>query len=79
MGFLVHVRHPLLSNLEARIWTRWFLRDSFLKGVRSTISKICEVTGSVGLSVGVIHRGDVIYQDHFGYRDVDKKIAPDIN
>ncbi|OTB08364.1 hypothetical protein M426DRAFT_19038 [Hypoxylon sp. CI-4A] len=44
---------------------------------RNTISKICEVTGVVGLSVGVIHNGKVIYQDHFGHRDHDKKYPPD--
>jgi len=37
------------------------------------------VTGTVGLSVGVIHQGTLIHTDHFGYRDVDKKIPPDIN
>jgi CubicO group peptidase (beta-lactamase class C family) len=37
------------------------------------------VTGAVGLSVGVIHYGEVIDHDHFGYRDVDQKIAPDVN
>jgi CubicO group peptidase (beta-lactamase class C family) len=37
------------------------------------------VTGAVGLSVGVIHYGEIIHQEHFGYRDVDQKIAPDAN
>ncbi|KAK3935639.1 beta-lactamase/transpeptidase-like protein [Diplogelasinospora grovesii] len=46
---------------------------------RATISDICELTGTAGLSLGVIHGGEVIHQSHFGYRDVDKKVGPNAN
>ncbi|KAE9371786.1 putative D-aminoacylase [Stipitochalara longipes BDJ] len=41
------------------------------------ISEICQISGNVGLSIGVVHRGEVIHRANFGYRDVDAQLAPD--
>ncbi|KAG4415579.1 hypothetical protein IFR04_011299 [Cadophora malorum] len=40
---------------------------------RSTIEEIVRLTGTAGLTYGVIQRGKVIHTENFGYRDVDKK------
>ncbi len=39
--------------------------------------EICDVSGDVGLSVGVYHAGQVVHRANFGYRDLERKIAPD--
>jgi CubicO group peptidase (beta-lactamase class C family) len=41
------------------------------------ISEICKVTGAPGLAIGVIHEGEFIYEDYYGYRDVQAKLKPD--
>ncbi|CAF9904097.1 MAG: hypothetical protein ALECFALPRED_004843 [Alectoria fallacina] len=50
-----------------------------LKNIRPLIQKICEESCSSGLSLGVLHQGQVLYRDNFGHRDVESKNPPDSN
>lgn len=40
------------------------------------IEKLMEVGGAVGLSLGVLHHGEPIYQANFGWRDIQNALAP---
>ena len=35
------------------------------------------ICGTVGLSYGVIHQGEVVHMDNFGFRDLEKKASVD--
>lgn len=35
------------------------------------------IAGTAGLSIGIVHGSQPIYTTHFGYRDVEKQLAPD--
>ena len=47
-----------------------------LQDLGTTITKICEVSGAAGVSIGVIHEGRK-YTKGYGFRDVEKKFTPD--
>ena len=42
-----------------------------------TIVEICKLSGTPGVSVGVLHHNEVIHIENFGFRDVEAKLAPD--
>ena len=48
-----------------------------LKSLGPTIVEICRVSGTPGVSLGVLHKDEVIHIENYGYRDVERKIAPD--
>lgn len=48
-----------------------------LENTRPLIQRICEDSGSSGLSLGVLHQGEILYRDNFGYRDVELGKTPD--
>ncbi|KAJ5679788.1 hypothetical protein N7462_008032 [Penicillium macrosclerotiorum] len=48
-----------------------------LIALRPEIEAILENAGTAGCSLGVIHNGEIIHADHFGYRDVEKGLKPD--
>ncbi len=48
-----------------------------LTALGPTIVEICRVSGTPGVSVGVLHQNEIIHVDNFGYRDVEEKIPPD--
>lgn len=50
-----------------------------LENIRPLIEKICEESSSPGLSLGVLHQGQVLYRDNFGHRDVESGKPPDSN
>ncbi|EME41019.1 hypothetical protein DOTSEDRAFT_47244 [Dothistroma septosporum NZE10] len=52
--------------------TRQLLQD-----VRGVIDEVRKQAGAPGLAYGVIHNGSIIYEDFFGFRDVEQKLAPD--
>ncbi|KAI5794145.1 putative D-aminoacylase [Pyronema domesticum] len=43
------------------------------------IVEICQIAGTPGLSLAVLHENKEIYQFHFGYRDVAAKLPTDEN
>lgn len=50
-----------------------------IQSLRPAISKLLEASGAPGLSLGVLHRGKIIYTAHFGRRDLDQPHSPDDN
>lgn len=48
-----------------------------LKALNPTIAEICRVSGTPGVSLGVLHEGEIIYTQHFGHRDIKRKLRPD--
>ncbi|KAL2153832.1 hypothetical protein VTH82DRAFT_2507, partial [Thermothelomyces myriococcoides] len=50
-----------------------------LRRSRPTIDKICSVTGTPSVSLRVISRGEILYTAHHGFRDVERRLAPDDN
>lgn len=45
-----------------------------LKSLRPTIEEILGISGTVGLSYGVLHEGRLLHQDSFGWRDAEQKL-----
>jgi len=43
-----------------------------IRNLGPTISELLGISGSPGLSIGVLHHGEVIYTDHRGRRDIAK-------
>ena len=50
-----------------------------LESLTPIINEICEVSGTPGVSIGVLHDKQVVFTKGFGFRDVEKKLAPDEN
>ncbi|MCJ1438933.1 hypothetical protein MMC27_008323 [Xylographa pallens] len=48
-----------------------------LKSFHPTISEILAISGSPGLSLGVLHNGNVLHTAHFGRRDLSDPSPPD--
>ncbi|KAJ5367119.1 D-aminoacylase [Penicillium brevicompactum] len=48
-----------------------------LQAAALAIPKICALSGTPGVSIGVLHHNQVIYTQGFGYRDVEAKLPPD--
>ena len=48
-----------------------------LKSLGPTIAEICRISGTPGMSLGALHRNEVIDIENYGYRDVEEKKAPD--
>ena len=47
-----------------------------IQSLRRQISEIVAASGSPGLSLGVLHQGNVIHSEHFGRKDVVKDSPP---
>ncbi|KAF2010510.1 beta-lactamase/transpeptidase-like protein [Aaosphaeria arxii CBS 175.79] len=45
--------------------------------VTPDIEKIMKIGGAAGLALGVLHKGEPVYQANFGFRDIEKKLPPD--
>lgn len=43
------------------------------------ISEILAISGSPGLSLGVLHQGNIVHKAHFGRRDISNPFPPDDN
>lgn len=48
-----------------------------LESTSSVIEELRGIAGNAGISLGVLHHGQVVYRANFGYRDVEAKLAPD--
>ncbi|MCJ1234674.1 hypothetical protein MMC14_002637 [Varicellaria rhodocarpa] len=44
-----------------------------LQNLHATITEICTISGIPGLSYGVIHNGEVLPKENFGYGDLDSR------
>ena len=47
-----------------------------LQGIEATIAEICAISGTPGLSYGVLHEGRVLHTGNFGHRDVEAQLPP---
>lgn len=47
-----------------------------LNGLRDTITEICSISGTPGLSFGVLHEDHVLQTENFGYADIEAQIPP---
>lgn len=47
-----------------------------LLDVEATIAEICAVSGTPGLSYGVLHEGRVLHTGNFGHRNVEAQLPP---
>nr|POE47801.1 isoform 2 of serine beta-lactamase-like protein lactb, mitochondrial [Quercus suber] len=47
-----------------------------LECLKPKIESICRISGTPGASIGVMCRGEVIFTCNYGYRDVEKRLAP---
>lgn len=45
-----------------------------LQGLNATIAEICSISGTPGLSYGVLHEGQVLYKGNFGYSDLEAQL-----
>jgi CubicO group peptidase (beta-lactamase class C family) len=45
-----------------------------LASLRPTIEEMVSLSGTAGLTYGVIYRGHIIHTENFGYRDVENKL-----
>lgn len=45
-----------------------------LQGLNVTIAEICSISGTPGLSYGVLHEGQVLYKGNFGYSDLEAQL-----
>jgi len=50
-----------------------------LKGIDSTINSIMKDWKIAGLAVGVVYKGELIYANGFGYRELEKKLPVTVN
>ncbi|KAL8741689.1 MAG: hypothetical protein Q9190_005729 [Brigantiaea leucoxantha] len=62
----------LTNQLTSRLVTR-------LEALRNIITQICSISGTPGLSLGVLHNGEIIHSANFGYRDIEAQLRPDEN
>ncbi|KAJ5626534.1 hypothetical protein N7528_003961 [Penicillium herquei] len=47
-----------------------------LAKISTTANQICNISGVPGASVGILHHGEVIYTDNFGYRNIETNSVP---
>ena len=45
-----------------------------LQGVEATIAEVCAISGTPGLSYGVLHEGRILHTGNFGHRDVEAQL-----
>ncbi|KAK1833468.1 putative D-aminoacylase [Podospora conica] len=50
---------------------------SQIKALGPIIQEISSICGVAGVSIGVVHRGSVVYNESFGFRDVEGQIKGD--
>ena len=50
-----------------------------LRALVPVISEICQLSGTPGASIGVVHDNTVVFTHNHGYRDVKARLAPDEN
>ena len=53
------------------------LNMAAIEPLEPKISRICEIAGTPGLSLSVVVRGEVVYSQHFGFRDINHQQPPD--
>ncbi|KAI0467406.1 beta-lactamase/transpeptidase-like protein [Xylaria cf. heliscus] len=52
---------------------------SRIRELSPIINDIVKVSGAPGVSIGILHQGEVVHTEGFGFRDVAKELTPDEN
>lgn len=47
-----------------------------LQGLHATIAELCAISGTPGLSYGVLHEGQILHTGNFGYSDLEARLPP---
>ncbi len=47
-----------------------------LQALGPVITRICAISGTPGVSIGILHHGELFYTASYGYRDVEAKLPP---
>lgn len=50
-----------------------------LEALHPTISRLLELSGAPGLSLGILHQGSLLHTAHFGRKDVHHAAPPENN
>ncbi|KAH7336245.1 hypothetical protein BKA65DRAFT_596264 [Rhexocercosporidium sp. MPI-PUGE-AT-0058] len=50
--------------------------NTSLRELELTIRQICSICGVTGVFIGVLHHGKVVYEETFGFQDVEAKLLP---
>lgn len=50
-----------------------------LRALVPLISEICQIAGTPGVSIGVLHEGAIVFTHNYGYRDVKARLPPNEN
>ena len=71
------VKTVLISffNLSSRQQTKSMAMLALAK-LEETIAEICAMSGTPGLSYGVLHEGQVLHTGNYGHRDVENRLPP---
>lgn len=56
--------------------TRRLLANA-LAAVGPVLQQICNITGTPGISIGVLHQGEIVHTASYGFRDLELQLAPD--
>ena len=65
---------PLCCRQSSQDWREVAER---LENLEPNISKICEESSCSGLSLGILHHGEIVHQANYGYRNVKAKTLPE--
>ncbi|XXH02014.1 hypothetical protein Hte_008379 [Hypoxylon texense] len=53
------------------------LLQARLRALSPTISEIVKLSGAPGASIGILHHGEVIHTEGFGFCNIEKRLVPD--
>lgn len=43
------------------------------------ITQICDITGTPGVSLGVLHHGETLHTANYGFQDVERQVEPNVD
>lgn len=47
-----------------------------LMNIEPVIQKICDISGTAGASIGVLHKGQILRTTNYGFRDIAAQLEP---
>lgn len=52
---------------------------SRLEALGPLITQICDITGTPGVSLGVLHHGQILHTASYGFQDVERQVEPNVD
>lgn len=52
---------------------------SRLEALGPLITQICDITGTPGISLGVLHHGEILHTANYGFQDVERQVEPNVD